>query len=54
MNNQPMEPVKQEALIQKSAPEYAVLEESFADWLIIKEPTNQTLIKKLNALLIKI
>lgn len=42
--------VKNEVLIQKNAPEYPVLEECFSDWLIIKEPMDQKLIKRLENL----
>jgi len=42
--------VKYEVLNQKDAPEYIVLIESFSDWLIVKEPTNQKLVKKLEEL----
>ena len=39
--------VKEEVLSQKKAPEYLLLEEIFSDWLIIKEPGNQNLRKRL-------
>ena len=42
--------IKNEILSEKSAPEHTVLKESFSDWLIIKEPTNQKLKKKLEGL----
>jgi len=42
--------VKYEVLNQEDAPEHTILEESFANWLIVKEPTNQKLVKKLEAL----
>lgn len=42
--------VKNEVLSQKKAIEYILLQESFSDWLTIKEPINQTFIKKLEEL----
>ena len=42
--------VKNEVLSQKNAPEYTILEESFSEWLTIKEPSNQKLMKKLEEL----
>jgi len=42
--------VKKEVLNQKTAPEYSILERSFSEWLIIKEPTNQKFIEKLEKL----
>ena len=42
--------VKYEVLNQKDAPEHTILEESFATWLMVKEPTNQKLVKKLELL----
>ncbi|TFG22129.1 MAG: DUF3368 domain-containing protein [Promethearchaeota archaeon] len=42
--------VKNEVLRQKNAPEYTILEESFTEWLTIKETSNQKLIKKLEKL----
>jgi predicted nucleic acid-binding protein len=42
--------VKNEVLSQKNAPEYSILEESFSDWLIVKESSNQELVKRLEEL----
>ncbi len=42
--------VKKEVLSQKSAPEYPVLEESFSEWLTIKEPSDQKLMIRLKDL----
>ena len=42
--------IKNEVLSEKSAPEHTILEESFLNWLNIKEPKNQKLIKKLTEL----
>ena len=42
--------VKYEVLSQKNAPEYPILEDSFSEWLIIKEPSNQKLMKRLEEL----
>lgn len=39
--------VKKEVLGDIKAPEYIILEESFSDWLTIKNPTNENLVKKL-------
>jgi len=42
--------VKYEVLSQKNAPEYPILEDSFSEWLTIKEPSNQKLMKRLEEL----
>ena len=42
--------VKNEVLGQKKVPEHLVLEESFSDWLKLKEPSDQKLMKRLEDL----
>ena len=42
--------VKKEILSQKSNPEYILLKESFSDWLIIREPSDQKLMIRLKDL----
>ena len=46
--------VKNEVLGQKNTPEYPILKECFSDWLTIKEPSNQKLMKRLKELQIHI
>ena len=42
--------VKNEVLGQKKVPEHLILKESFSDWLILKEPSDQRLMKRLEDL----
>ncbi|KKK43351.1 hypothetical protein LCGC14_0828800 [marine sediment metagenome] len=42
--------VKKEVLKDDKTPEFSVLDEFFSNWLSLKEPTNQQLVKKLKEL----
>ena len=42
--------VKKEVLSNDNAPEFSVLKECFSNWLSLKEPTNQQLVKRLKEL----
>jgi len=42
--------VKNEVLSQKNVPEHPILEESFSDWLNLKDPSDQELMKRLEDL----
>ena len=44
--------VKKEVLSNEYAPEFTVLKESFSNWVILKEPTNQQLVDRLKGLYI--
>ncbi|MHA1251580.1 MAG: DUF3368 domain-containing protein [Promethearchaeota archaeon] len=44
--------VKREVLNKREAPEYPILEKCFKDWIEVKNPSNQDLIKKLEETMI--